>query len=153
MLVQLWSTLKENAPTAALILLILSFIIEITPIKINPWTKILKSISKIVTKDACGKFDGLIIKMDKLENKFDKMEREQIENEKDRIRWEVLDFANSCRNGRKHTRDEFQHIVALNTKYKGLLKQTDDENGVFEDEYNYIHDIYDELKKDNNFLR
>lgn len=153
MLVQLWSTLKENAPTAALILLILSFVIEITPIKINPWTKILKSIGKTITKDACGKVDGLITKIDQLERKFDKMENDQIENEKDRIRWEVLDFANSCRNGRKHTRDEFQHIVALNTKYKSLLRQTNDENGVFEDEYNYIHDIYDELKRDNNFLR
>jgi len=60
------------------------------------------------------------------------------ENEKDRIRWEVLDFANSCRNGRRHTKDEFQHVITLNGKYKRLLKKTNDENGVFDAEYEYI---------------
>lgn len=59
-------------------------------------------------------------------------------NEKDRIRYEILSFANSCRNGVKHTKDEFEHIVELNTKYKKLLEETDDENGVFEIEYEYI---------------
>ena len=153
MLIQLWSTLKENAPTAAFIFLILSFVIEITPIKINPWTKLLKWIGKLLNNETSEKVDGLIHKVDKLETKIEQVEISQIENEKDRIRWEVLDFANSCRNGRKHTRDEFQHIVTLNTKYKALLKKTGDANGVFEDEYEFIHKIYEELKIINDFLR
>lgn len=68
-------------------------IIQIIPIKINPWSALLKWIGKLVTGNACGKIDDLIKQVD--------------ENEKDRIRWEVLDFANSCRNNRRHTRDEF----------------------------------------------
>ena len=74
------------------------------------------------------------------------------ENEKDRIRWEVLDFANACRNGRKHTKDEFQHIITLNGKYKELLKKTDDKNGVFDAEYAYILDLYKERQQKNDFL-
>lgn len=74
------------------------------------------------------------------------------ENEKDRIRWEVLDFANSCRNGRRHTKDEFQHIITLNSKYKVLLKRTHDENGVFDAEYEYILDLYRERQVKNDFL-
>lgn len=74
------------------------------------------------------------------------------ENEKDRIRWEVLDFANACRNGRKHTKDEFQHIITLNGKYKALLKKTNDENGVFDAEYEYIRDLYRERQEKNDFL-
>lgn len=79
--------------------------------------------------------------------------REQMdENEKDRIRWEVLDFANSCRNKRKHTKDEFEHVVALNKKYKALLKKTNDENGVFEAEYDYIMELYRKRLRKNDFL-
>ena len=73
-------------------------------------------------------------------------------NEKDRIRWEVLDFANSCRNGRRHTKDEFQHIITLNDKYKDLLKKTNDKNGVFDSEYDYIKDLYAERQQKNDFL-
>ena len=79
--------------------------------------------------------------------------RDQVdENEKDRIRWEVLDFANSCRNGRRHTKDEFQHIITLNSKYKSLLIKTHDENGVFDAEYAYILDLYKEHQVRNDFL-
>ena len=57
------------------------------------------------------------------------------ENEMDRIRWEVLDFANACRNHIKHTKDEFHHIISLNEKYHNLLDKYQDENGVFDAEY------------------
>lgn len=113
-------------------------LIQIIPIKINPWSALLKWISKIVTGDACGKIDDLIKQVD--------------ENEKDRIRWEILNFANSCHNGRRHTRDEFQHIVTLRDKYKKLLEKTNDINGVFDVEYKYIQDQYAERLEKNDFL-
>ena len=80
-------------------------------------------------------------------------QREMIQtNEKDRIRWEILDFANSCRNNVKHTKDEFQHIIALNDKYKELLQKTNDKNGVFDSEYAYIYALYQERQQKNDFL-
>ena len=74
------------------------------------------------------------------------------ENEKDRIRWEVLDFANACRNGIRHTKDEFQHIITLKGKYEILLKKTGDKNGVFDAEYAYILNLYKERQEKNDFL-
>lgn len=74
------------------------------------------------------------------------------ENEKDRIRWEVLDFANTCRNGIRHTKDEFQHIITLHDKYSALLKKTNDSNGVFDAEYQYILQLYKERQEKNDFL-
>lgn len=120
------------------IVIILSLFIQFTPIKINPWTTLFKWVGNLLTSD--------------LSNKLDKISNEVIENEKDRIRWEILDFANSCRNGRKHTRDEFQHIVELRDKYERLLKETHDKNGVFEVEYQYILELYAERLEKNDFL-
>ena len=121
------------------ILLVLSLFIQWTPaIKWNPWTTLFKWVGKIVNGDIRKDIANLVKTID--------------DNEKDRIRWEVLDFANSCRNDRKHSKDEFEHIVALNKKYKALLKKTGDENGVFEAEYEYIEELYKERLRKNDFL-
>ena len=127
------------------IIIAISIFIQITPIKINPWSALFKWVGKTITDNACSKIDGLI-------KKVDQIELDVKNNEKDRIRWEILDFANSCRHNHKHTRDEFQHIVSLNDKYKKLLRETNDTNGVFEVEYNYVQDVYAEKLEKNDFL-
>ena len=137
--------IKLNFPTIGWILLILSIFIQITPIKISPWSALFKWVGKKITNNACHKIDSLITKVSDLETSIDA-------NEKDRIRWEILDFANSCRNNRKHSRDEFQHIVDLNDKYKRLLKKTNESNGVFDIEFKYIQDLYAERLAKNDFL-
>lgn len=137
-------------------------LIQITPIKIDPWSALLKWIGKVITGDACKKMDDMKKEIDKIDDlvtsvetlsqDVNKINQEVMTNEKDRIRWEILDFANSCRNHRKHTRDEFQHIIALNDKYKDLLEKTNDKNGVFEIEYNYIQKLYAKRLEKNDFL-
>ena len=144
------------------ILLAGSLLIQITPIKINPWSALLKWVGKLITGDACTKIDGLIEKVNKidglvqsvdtLKTDINNISQEVITNEKDRIRWEILDFANSCHNGRKHTKDEFQHIIELNDKYNSLLEKTQDKNGVFTAEYTYINKLYTELNLTDSFL-
>lgn len=127
------------------IILFISIFIQIAPIKINPWSALLKWVGKTITGDACGKIDSVI-------NKINQIEKDVMENEKDRIRWEILDFANSCHNGRKHTKDEYRHIDKLNRKYIQLLEKTHDTNGEFEAEYEYIQELYAERIRKNDFL-
>jgi len=149
-----------------LVVVALTTLIQIAPIKIDPWSALFKWIGKMVTNNACSKIDGLIVKVDTVETKLGTVDTKignletnvsNLEvsidaNEKDRIRWEILDFANSCRNNRKHSRDEFQHIVDLNDKYKRLLAKTKDSNGVFDIEFKYIKDLYEERLAKNDFL-
>ena len=138
------------------VVLILSVFIQISPIKINPWSKLFKWIGKIITEESNKKIDSLETSINETNTKVE-LETTAIkasinENEKDRIRWEVLDFANSCRNGRLHTEEEFKHVISLNDKYTILLKLTNDKNGVFESNYKYIKELYEEHLKTNDFL-
>lgn len=128
------------------VLFLLGMFIQFTPaIKFSPLTAIFKWIGKA--------FNGEVIeRISNLEACFDKQQKSIDENEMDRIRWEVLDFANACRNHRKHSKDEFQHIIAINTKYHDLLKKYDQENGVFDAEYAYILELYHECQRNNSFL-
>ena len=113
-------------------------LVEITPIKINPLSWLLKWVG--------SKVNGEMLK------RIDKLEANVDTNEMDRIRWEVLDFANSCRNGRRHTQDEFEHIITLVKKYEALLEKLGRENGVFEMEYKYIVKLYEKCQQENDFI-
>lgn len=130
----------------------LSALIQITPIKINPWTALFKWIGNKANEDLRNQVGGLNEKINSLSKDIDTLGKQRKEDEKDRIRWEILDFANSCRNGRRHTKDEYLHIIELNDKYKKLLKETNDKNGVFEVEYEYIKELYKERQEKNDFL-
>jgi len=132
---QVWAWIGKNLWQ---IIIVLSFFVEIAPIKVNPWSSVFKWIKKHLIGE--------------ISDQLEIISKEVKENEKDRIRWEILDFANSCRNGRRHTKDEFRHIIDLNDKYKKLLSLTGDANGVFESEYGYIKRLYAERQNKNDFL-
>ena len=134
------------------ICLVLSVFIQITPIKINPWTRLFKWIGKLINTESDKKIDEVIKKVDNLKQELNETQKSIDENEKDRIRWEILDFATSCRNGQRHTQDEFLHIITLNDKYRQLLAKTNETNGVFDVEYEYIKNLYAEKQKTNDFL-
>lgn len=127
-------------------LFVIGMFVQFTPaIKLNPLTAIFKWIGKAVNSTVLGRLDGI-------EERLNQQRKSIDENEMDRIRWEVLDFANACRNHIKHTKDEFQHIIALNKKYHKLLEKYGDENGVFDAEYAYILELYHECQRNNSFL-
>ena len=126
------------------IILVLSVFIQIAPVKINPWTSLIKWIGRVLTYNINEKLIKMETNLNILSSSVD-------ENQKDRIRWEVLDFSNSCKQGRRHSKDQFQHIITLNDKYKKLLKKTEDKNGVFDAEYDYIQRIYKKLQETNDF--
>lgn len=120
------------------IVVVLGVFVEITPIKINPISAFLRFVGKTINADLKEDVDRLSLKVD--------------ENEIDRIRWEILDFANSCRLGKKHTYDEFTHIIEVNTKYHKIIEARDMTNGQLDLEYAYIEEIFKQCQLENKFL-
>lgn len=137
--------IKELFGTVAMIATSLGIFFEVAPIKVNPISWILKYMARIMNEDVHKEIAELRKDLTKLDNKVDK-------NEIDRIRWEILDFSNSCRNGRKHTKEEFDHIIDLNKKYHVILDARDEENGQIDAAYDYLIDLYQYNMKHNNFL-
>lgn len=137
--------LKWLAEHWASVALAASFVIQITPIKWAPWTSLIKWIGKLVNAD-------LTKKVDAMEATMKQMQRDNDENEKDRIRNDVLSFANQCRRHIDHTKEEFDYVISLKAKYDQILKRTGDENGVFTADYAYIVEIYNKCLRENSFL-
>ena len=75
-------------------------------------------------------------KLDPISNKIDN-------NEKDRLRYEILTFANSLRNGNKHTRQEFETIFYFYDKYEEIISQLKLKNGYLEEEMKFVKESYE----------
>lgn len=79
--------------------------IELSPIKMNP----IRYVGKLLSS-------WLGIK--EIKEDMDHLKKEVDSNELDRIKYEILQFSGSLRNGLKRTEVDYQHIEAIFTKYK-----------------------------------
>lgn len=137
-----------------IIAIVLSFVIDWTPkIKWNPWKSFFGWIGELLTKELRAEISGLKKDVADVKAVQERQEKEADENEMDRIRSEVLDFANSCRLKRRHTKEEFDHIFALNDKYQTLLEKTGQQNGRFEDAFEYIRALNRRCMEQNDYLQ
>ena len=82
-----------------------SFVVEKTPIKINP----LIIIKKFLIGDLSEKIDTIGKRVD--------------ENEADRIRETILSYKKSMDNGIPLSEHEYEYILKIYDKYKNVLKQ------------------------------
>ena len=117
----------------------IGIVFEFTPfIKLNPLSWILEQVGEEINK--------------KLINKVDSLSKQMTAHEIDQLRWHILDFANGCRQGHRHTKDEFEHVIAAHTQYMRILRENGLENGQVDTDYKYIEKIYYKCMQDNDFL-
>lgn len=121
-----------------------SVFIEVSPIKINPWSALLKYIGNKMTEDLRKDVGELRDKVDNLEEKVNS-------GEVDRIRHDILNFANSCYHGTLHSKEEFAYIMNLHMKYCQLI-DCEQENGQVDVDFEYIVETYKKCVESNSFL-
>lgn len=122
---------------------LLGLLLEVAPIKLNPWTAVLSAIGKRLNKDVTEKVDKLAAEVSAQGERID-------DNERDRIRYEILDFANSCRNCRRHSSEEFNHIFELKDKYHDILDRREEANGKIDRDMEYITTLYRRCQEQND---
>lgn len=113
-------------------------LIQVAPIKVNPWNKLLSWIKSALIGE---------LETDVKELKKD-FENEKVSTK----RWNILDFANTCRNGRLHTKEEWQHVISQLKEYEVFIDERQIENGVIEEEAKYLRKLYAERNEKNDFL-
>ena len=99
--------------------------VELSPIKINP----IKYIGKVLSS-------WLGIK--EIDNKVNKLKNEVDANELDRIKYEILQFSGSLRNGLKRSEIDYMHIEMIFKKY-----ESKGGNSYIAHEMEYIRECHD----------
>lgn len=120
--------------------------IEFTPfIKFNPISWAMKKLGKALNHETLEAMKDLRKKMDALDKDFT---QKQIDD----LRWNILDFASSCRNHHKHTKEEFNHVLDAHKKYEKILEAHGMQNGQIDEDFKYIQEIYNECMHEDSFL-
>lgn len=151
--------LEEATQSEAFWLVVAMTIVQIAPIKINPWSFIFKLFYKGVCWLSRKSLAPLIDRMDEINTKVDAMQSEinvvkrefEVKNAND-WRWDILDFFNSARNGRPHSKEEWEHAIDQVKKYERHVELHDIDNGVLEEASKWLRDEYHEHIRRNDFL-
>ena len=121
------------------ILVGLSVIVEVVPIKINPWSKLFHWVGNVML----GEFKSEMLTF----------KREQEEKNANDMRWAIINFANSCRRGEQHSKDAWRHVLNQISEYEDFTKKHNIINGVVDAESEYLHQLYKDRCIKNDFIK
>lgn len=161
--------------TVVIILVVLSCLFRLTKREIDPLGWIIGKIGKALTKDVRkdvadlkketnGTISDLRSDLDGFEEQskrncdFLKVRMDQMEKSNDmqtirQIKVHVLNFANSCLNKQRHTKQDFDNIIRENEEYEKLVKKYDLTNDVYEEDFGFIMKIYHKCQENSSFLK
>lgn len=147
---------------------VLSLFIEWRPeFKWNPWTALFKAIGSRFNKQidtkletVRGEIKALDKKVDDLQTEIGKVQGDLTDHIKESeikslqdTRRDILDFANACMNGRKHTKEQFDFVIKQCDEYETYIKRTEIKNGVIETAIKEIRRLYEKCVHENSFLK
>ena len=145
-----------------------SLFIEWRPeIKWNPWTALFKWIGSRFNKqidnkleEVRGEIKALDKKVESLQTEVGKVQGDLTDHIKESeikslqdTRRDILDFANACMNGRKHTMEQFDFVIKQCDEYELYIKKTETKNGVIETAIKEIRRLYEKCRHENSFLK
>lgn len=123
-----------------------SIFIQIIPIKINPWDKLLKWAGDRINHNVNQKIDTL-------EKKLDDHIATDTASRVDDIRNNILVFANECQRGIVHSKEQFRFIISKCDAYEQHVEENHLKNGVITEATKLIKDTYRNHLKNDSFLK
>ena len=131
---------------------LVSTFVEVSKIKINPWSSLFKWIGSKMMEDVKTEIKEIKDEQKELAKKQEELKRQRAIDAADAIKAEIFKFYNECQKGQRHSEAEFNHIIQQNKKYEDLIEETGEENGVYTAEYKYILTIYTKCQLEKDFL-
>lgn len=117
-------------------------LIQIAPIKIDPWSALMRAIKRLLVGDIEKKLDSIASKVDTLEDQFS-------EEKALRARTHILRFADELYNGRRHEKEYFDDILdAINLYDKYCEEHPKFKNNRTAISAGLIKDTYEKMFKE-----
>lgn len=134
-----------NGSTIAAMVIALGIFVEIVPIKLNPLSFIVQWVGNCLNGETKKQLSSISEKLEDLSCRIDKIEIND-------MRSSILDFSNSCMNGRKHTKEEFEHVIDVHSQYTDIISERGLTNGRVDLAFKYISELYTKCLNENSFL-
>ena len=157
---QILLAIKDYALNILAVLATLSIVIEVSPIKINPWSKLAENIGKAFNKPALDKITSVEQQLKKTNEKLAEtnekldghMANDELQKAED-ARAAALRFNNELLRNIPHTREEFFEVLQKIDIYEDFCdRHKDYENNRAVHAIANINRVYDERLAKHDFL-
>ena len=125
---------------------ILSSLIQISPIKINPWDSFLAWFG-------CKINSAMLKQLESVASRLDKHIEESEVIELQNKRQSILNFCSECMNGKKHTKEQFDFVIKACDEYESYVAEKGIKNGVVVLSIKEIRRLYQKCFRENSFLK
>lgn len=133
---------RDNSGIVALVVLVLMSLVEIAPIKLNPWSWLGNMLNK-----------GVISKMEKIEKDVAEVKKEVAESSAVTSRYRILRFDDEILHNIRHTKEHFDQILLDIDVYEKFCDvHPDFKNNLAVMAIKHIKAVYEKCGKDNSFL-
>ena len=130
--------LENLATNPSVVLFGVVTLVEVTPIKLNPWKWLFSWIGNAINGD--------------IRRDLSELKRDFEETKAQDKRWRILDFSDSCRRDEKHTKEEWEHVISELKEYERYVSEKQIDNGVLDENAKYLRELYHERNVKNDFL-
>ena len=137
---------KDGVSAIHSFLFVVSLVVQVAPIRINPWDKLLKWAGDRIKHNVNQKIDTL-------EKKLDDHIATDTARRVDDIRNTILVFANECSRGIVHSKEQFRFIVSKCDSYEQYVEDNHLKNGIITEATKLIKDTYQSHLKNDSFLK
>jgi hypothetical protein len=134
----------ENLKIVLWILFGSGIVFELSPIKVNPISSILKWVGKKLNKSVEDKINNI-------EKKVDTVQIDLQDHKVESWRRDILDFADSLMLGKRKTREQYDYVVKLHDNYEKYITERKIDNGQINLAYSYISKKFQECRDNNSF--
>lgn len=130
-------TAGEMAGWALAALFVLLSLIQISPLKVNPWDSIFGWLGK--------KLNGAT------EKRLQEVEKQVSDMWINHHRQCILTFARECRAGIGHSSDEWTNVLNVAEEYEKYVEEKKITNGIINQDTQYLRKLYQELSMEHKF--
>lgn len=139
-------TAGEFCGWATVAVIVVSGIIEFTPIKINPWSAIARRMGKAMNSEVLAQVNAL-------EKRVDTLNKNVEERAATDARTRILRFGDECLHGEKHSKEHFDQILRDITEYENYCSEHPEfKNNMAVLTIGSIKSIYQKRLADHDFL-
>lgn len=139
-------SISELSGRIALIVAGLSVIVQISPIKLNPWSWLAKKIGKAINGEVLTKMDEITDDLKRVHEEMDE------KNAKD-ARTKILRFSDELLHNTMHSKDHFDEILLSITEYTQYCNEHPEfKNHMTDSSTKMILKTYEKCMEEHSFL-
>ena len=150
---QILLAIKDYASDILAVLAMFSIVIEVAPIKINPWSFLANKLGKAFNKEVLNEISTLKSRVDTLDERVQQSEALQSERDAKTARTNILRFGDEIRIGTRHSKESFDEILSDITEYESYCSTHQDfKNNRTKSTEKIIIEVYEHCLRTDSFL-